>query len=283
VKPSHMLGAGLIAAMAWRSTPVAAQASASASAGLFSSYVWRGVTYTNRFVIQPEVSATLPVRKATLTGGLWANVEPARYDHFSDISENGATPNRVDVTEVQWYGELGLPIAKDATLTLGTTGYIFPNDDGLTRDADSMELYAVAELAGPLKPTASVYYDVRAVKGAYFEGGLSHTLAPESRVPVTLGAAAGFSAGQDADLDASGEPQAESFNCAKDGFTHADLSATADITTGALTFSPTLHFIITGDEATKSSRIEPEPGTGLPRLNRTGAKLWFGVTVGWTR
>jgi len=33
-----------------------------------------------------------------------------------------------------------------------------------------------------------------------------------------------------------------------------------------------LHLIVTGDEATKSSRIEQEPGTGLPRLNRTGTK-----------
>jgi hypothetical protein len=276
------LGAVLLTAGWLRGAPAAAQVSATADASLFSAYVWRGVTYTNRFVLQPDLSVTFPVKHVSLTGDLWANIEPARYNGFSDISESGGT-SKFDVTEITWAGELGLPVTKQATLTLGATGYIFPNHSGLTEAENTVEVYGTAELDVPLKPTASLYYDVGVVRGAYLEGGISHEFAVAKKTSITLGGLAGFSAGQDADLDASGEPRAESFNFEKNGFTHADLWTTAAIAAGAMTISPTFHLIITGDDATKVSKIEHDPATGLSRFNRTGAKLWFGVTLEWAR
>jgi hypothetical protein len=282
VKRAHILGAVLLTAGWLYGASAAAQVSATADASLFSAYVWRGVTYTNRFVVQPDLSVTVPVQRVSLTGDLWANIEPARYNGFSDISESGGTA-KFDVTEVTWAGELGIPVTKQTTLTFGATGYIFPNHSGLTNEENTVELYGTAELDAPLKPTASLYYDVGVVRGAYVEGGISHEFALAKRTSMTLGGTVGFSAGQDADLDASGEPRAESFNFAKNGFTHADLWTTAAITAGAVSVSPTLHVVITGDDVTKASKIEHDPDTGLPRFNRTGAKLWFGVTLEWAR
>lgn len=282
MKRARILAAGLVAALLVRGTPGSAQASVALNAGLYSAYTWRGVTYTNNFVIQPDISATMPAGRMSVTGGLWANIEPARYDGFRDISENGGTSG-FDVAEINWLGELGVPLAKQATLTAGATGYIFPNDDGLTSTSNSVELYGRVELDMPLNPTAALYYDIGPVKGAYMEGGISHTVSALNNVPLTFGALAGISAGQDAELDADGEPQAESFNFEKNGFTHADLWASADFTAGTLAISPTLHVIVTGDETTKVSRMEPDLATGMPRPNRTGAKLWFGVAIGWPR
>jgi hypothetical protein len=282
VKRARILGAGLVAALLVRGTPGAAQASVAANAGLYSAYTWRGVTYTNNFVIQPDIAATIPAGRMSVTGGLWANVEPTRYDGFRDISENGGMSG-FDVAEINWLGELGVPLTKQATLTAGATGYIFPNDDGLTSTSNSVELYGRVKLDIPFSPAAALYYDIGPVKGAYVEGEVSHTVSALGAVPLTFGALAGISAGQDAQLDADGEPQAESYNFEKNGFTHADLWASADLTAGALAISPTLHLIVTGDETTKISRMETDPATGMPRPNRTGAKLWFGIAIGWSR
>lgn len=282
MKRANILDAVLLTAGTLRGGPAAAQVSMAANVGAFSSYVWRGVTYTNRFVVQPDASVTIPVKQASLTGGVWANIEPARYDGFGDISESGGLKD-FDVAEVDWFGEIGIPMAKRATLTLGITGYIFPNDEGLTSISNSVELYGRAELIGALNPTASLYYDVGKVRGAYLEGGLSHPFAIGQHTSLTLGALAGVSAGQDADLDATGEPQAEASNFEKNGFTHADVWTSADITAGALTITPAVHVIVTGDDATKVSEFVRAPVTGEPEPNRTGTKLWFGVTVGWAR
>jgi hypothetical protein len=187
------------------------------------------------------------------------------------------------VSEIDWTGELALPPTGKAALTFGATGYIFPNSGGLTEESNSVELYGVAEFAMPLNPTALLSYDVGVVDGAYFEGGLSHSFALSPRTSLTIGGLAGFSAGQDAELDAEGEPQAKSYNFEKNGFTHADLWANMDFTLGSIAMTPTLHVIVTGDEETNYSKMERHPDTGLPDYNRTGAKVWFGVTLGWAR
>ena len=118
------------------------------------------------------------------------------------------------------------------------------------------------------------------VKGLYVEGSVSHSIQPkDQKFSVVLGALAGFNAGQDADLDASGTPQAEFFNFADDGFTHLDLSAAVPFTAGPLSFSPAIHFVVTGDDATKFTKIDET--TGLP--NSKDVKLWGGVTISWSK
>ena len=53
-----------------------------------------------------------------------------------------------DLTEFDWWAELGIPIGK-VTLTPGATGYIYPNDGGLTEDNNTIEIY------GKFRPISS--------------------------------------------------------------------------------------------------------------------------------
>ena len=52
MKRANVLGAALVVAgLVATAVPVAAQATVGADVGLFSHYVWRGITYTNKFVL----------------------------------------------------------------------------------------------------------------------------------------------------------------------------------------------------------------------------------------
>ena len=259
-------------------TPGHAQVTVGADLGAFTSYVWRGITFTNKFVLQPDAYLTFPTGPASFTAGGWFNIEPGKYDGATDISEGGGLSS-FDVAEFDWWGEFNYPYQK-ANFTLGGTGYIYPNDAGLTSDFNTVEIYGKVALSVPLNPKLSAWYDVDKVKGLYVEGSVSHSIQPkDQKFSVVLGALAGFNAGQDADLDASGTPQAEFFNFVDNGFTHLDLSAAVPFSAGPLSFSPAIHFVVTGDDATKFTKIDET--TGLP--NSKDVKLWGGVTISWSR
>ena len=165
-----------------------------------------------------------------------------------------------------------------ATLTGGVTAYIYPNSQGLTSDFNTVEIYGKAAFDVPLSPKVSLYYDVDKIKGAYIEGSISHSLAASEKVSIDLGALAGFSAGQGADLDAAGIPQADFFNFEGNGLTHLDLSAGVPLTAGILSITPVLHFVINSDDATKVTSLDKV--TGLP--NSKDVKLWGGVSISWS-
>jgi len=279
MKRANVLGAALVVASAVATaTPAAAQATIGADVGLFSDYVWRGITYTNKFVIQPDAYITFPTGPASFTAGGWFNIEPGKYDGASDISESGGESS-FDVAEFDWWGEFNYPYQK-ANFTLGATGYYFPNDAGFTKQFNTIELYGKVGLSVPLSPKLAAWYDVDKVKGLYVEGSVSHTIQPkDQKFSVVLGALAGFNSGQDANLDANGVPQAEFFNFADDGFTHLDLSAAVPFTAGPVSISPAVHVVVTGDDATKFTKIDPNTG----ELNSKGVKVWFGGTISWSR
>ena len=101
-----------------------------------------------------------------------------------------------DVAEFDWWGEFNYPYQK-ANFTLGATGYYFPNDAGFTKDANTSRSTARSAFDVPLNPKLAVWYDVDKIKGAYFEGSISHTIQPkDQKFSVVLGALAGFNAGQ---------------------------------------------------------------------------------------
>ena len=123
----------------------------------------------------------------------------------------------------------------------------------------------------PLSPSLSVYYDVDKIKGAYFEGSISHTFPASENVGVTLGALAGLNAGQGVPDDPTSD---ESANFADNGFTHLDLSASTEFTAGIFSITPALHFVINGDDFTKFTS---------PTKFDKDVKLWGGVSIGWSK
>jgi hypothetical protein len=271
VLPSALLLAGALA------TPVQAQTEAGADLAFFSSYVWRGLSLTNKPVFQPAVYLSIPAGNASVTLGGWANIDLGKYDDLNDdIGESGGSSS-FNFAEFDPYAEVSFPVGK-ATLTGGATAYIYPNDANapndfglLTSDANTVEIYGKLGLDVPLSPELSIYYDVDKIKGAYFEAGVSHSLAASEKVSIDLGAIAGFSAGQGVPDDPLSD---ESSNFEGDGFTHLDLSAGVPFTAGAVSITPALHFVINGDERTKI--------TSPSDLDKD-TKLWGGVTLSWSK
>ena len=253
--------------------PGHAQASFGVDLDLFSSYVWRGLSLTNKPVAEPAVWVSFPAGNASITAGGWANIDLGKYDNASDISESGGS-SAFNFAEFDPYAEVSFPVGK-ATLTGGVTAYIYPNDFGLTSDANTVEIYGKLGVDAPLSPTLSIYYDVDKIKGAYIEAGVSHTLPASEKVSIDLGAVAGFSAGQGIPDDPLSE---ESSNFADDGLTHIDLSAHVPFTAGVFSITPALHFVINVDDATKVTKFDD---TGLVP-NSKDVKLWGGVSFSWS-
>jgi hypothetical protein len=272
-----LCGALLCAASLTYLPPLSAQTEVGVDLGVFSSYVWRGLTRTNKPVLQPAAYLSVPVGNASVTLGGWSSVDLGKYDDLADdLSESGGSSS-FNFAEFQPYAEVSFPVGR-TTLTGGITGYVFPNSGSapngfglLTSDANTVEIYGKLGLDALLNPELSVYYDVDKIKGAYIEGGVSYSLAAGERLAVDLGATAGFSAGQGIPDDPASD---ESANYNDDGFTHLDLSAGLPFTTGALSITPALHFVINGDERTKVT--SPSDGD-------TDVKLWGGVSLSWSK
>ena len=253
--------------------PAHAQATFGVDLDLFSSYVWRGLSLTNKPVAQPALWVSFPAGNAAITVGGWSSIDLGKYDDVNDdISLSGGT-SAFNFAEFDPYAEVSFPVGR-ATLTGGVTAYIYPNDldaapnGGLDSDANTVEIYGKVGLDLPLSPELSVYYDVDKIKGAYIEANISHSLPASEKISIDLGAAAGFSAGQ----GLSDDPD-ESLNFFDDGFTHLDLSAGVPFAAGAVSITPVLHLVITGDDFTKITS---------PSNIDTSAKLWGGVSFSWS-
>jgi uncharacterized protein (TIGR02001 family) len=271
MKRANVLGAALVvASTVAAATPAQAQATLGADLALFSSYVWRGLSLTNKPVAQPDIYVTFPAGKASVTLGGWANIDLGKYDDGNnDISESGGL-SAFNFAEFDPWAEVSFPVGEKATLTAGATAYIYPNDAGLTSDFNTVEIYAKAALAVPLNPKLAVWYDVDKVNGAYFEGSISHSLPLGEKNSLSLGALAGFSAGQ-AVPDSPTSDDLANFN--DNGFTHLDLSAGVPLTAGVFSITPAIHLVINGDEFTK-----------ITSPTKThDVKAWGGVTISWSK
>ena len=253
------------AILAGAARPAHGQATVGADVGLFSGYVWRGVSLTNRPVGQPGVYAAFPAGNASITVGGWANVDLGRYNGSDDLSQSGGGSG-FNLSEFDPWAEVSVPVGK-ATVTGGVIGYVFPNEFGATDDFNTWEVYGKVGLGVPLSPKLAVYYDFDKVNGAYLEGTVAHAV-PLGSVSLNLGALAGLSVGQ-----AEGDDPGELNNFFENGFTHLDLSAGVPFSVGILTLTPVLHFLVNGDEVTKFTA----PG------DESDVKLWGGLTISWSR
>jgi Bacterial protein of unknown function (Gcw_chp) len=246
---------------------VHAQTEIGAQVDLFSSYVWRGVSLTNKPVLQPDLWASFPAGNASVTVGGWANIDIGKYDGDDDISESGGL-SAFNFAEFNPYAEVSFGTGK-ATLTGGIVGYIYPNDtdNGLNSDFNTWELYGKVGFDVPFAPEISLYYDIDKVNGAYLEAAGSHSLPLGENHTLDLGALVGLNAGQNFEEDSEDTP-----NFLDNGLTHLDFSAGVPLTAGVFSITPLLHFQISIDEFTKATSLADE----------SDVKLWGGVSIGWS-
>ena len=249
-----------------------AQAEVGAQLDLFSSYVWRGVTLTNKPVAQPDLWVSFPAGSASITIGGWSNIDIGQYDDpENDISQSGGL-SAFNYAEFDPYAEVGFTSGK-TSITGGIVGYLYPNDldeapnGGLDSETNTWEVYGRLGFDVPLAPELSIYYDIDKVSGAYFEGAVSHSLALGASHTLDLGGLVGFNLGQGFSEDD------ESFNFDDDGMTHAEVSAGVPLTAGTFSITPVVHFQVNVDEATKFHS---------PTSDGSDFKLWGGVSIGWS-
>jgi hypothetical protein len=259
----------VVAAMAGPSA-ASSQVVLTTDAGAFNAYVWRGVTLTNQVVLQPDAYLSIPAGGGSAVVGVWGTIEAGRYDDpANDLSEGGGTSS-LNATEVNVWAEYGHSLGSKLNGTLGSLLYLYPNESGLTNDVNrTLEIYAKLQLVSPLSPKLSAWYDVDKVDGLYLEGSLSQTVAGIPGLPITLGALAGFSAGQGIN---QADP-AEIANFGKNTLTHVDLSATGALGVGPVTVSPTVHLLILNDDFARITK----PGVAKD------AKAWAGVSLSWSK
>jgi hypothetical protein len=270
----------LVAGALSYSAAAQAQATLGVDASLFSSYVWRGLSLTNKPVLEPDIYVTIPAGNASITLGGWANIDLGKYDDLDDdISESGGL-SAFNFAEFDPWAEVSYPVGK-ATLTGGITAYIYPNklDNQsatfvptpglLTKANNTVEIYGKIAADVPLSPKLALWYDVDKIKGLYGEASISHALQASEKVGVNLGALLGFNAGQG--VPDSGD---DLFNFADDGITHLDLSAGVPFTAGAFSITPAAHVVINADDFTKITS---------PSNTDKDVKFWGGVTISWSK
>ncbi len=251
--------------------PVSAQVGFGADLGLYSGYIWRGLSLTNRPVAEPDLWISMPVgANGSITLGGWSNIELGKYDDPAKHISQGGGVAGPDLTEFDPYLEYATTIG-NASLSLGVTGYIYPNHSGTTSESNTTELYAQLGLGTVLTPSISAYYDIDQIKGLYLEGSVSHDIAVSPSFTLTLGALGGFNAGMGCEADSNGNCTVAS-NFFDNGFTHADFSVATSFSAGSLSISPVFHFQISSDEGTKFNSPS--------KLNES-SKIWFGVVFSW--
>jgi uncharacterized protein (TIGR02001 family) len=143
--------------------------SASAEVGAFNKYIWRGFQLNHdSIVVQPSV--TLSCKGISINE--WANVDTN--------PDAGRKWNETDST-LSYDTNLG-PVALGA-------GYIYYN----VRDADdTQEIYLSAGYDTFLSPRLTVYKDIDAVPGYYFNFGLSHSIKLSEDVSLDLSGGVGY-------------------------------------------------------------------------------------------
>ncbi len=246
-----MLALGLVCA---GGAPLAAQLQAQGRVTLASAFVWRGLTVVNRPVVQPELTLTV----GRVSGGIWSNVEPRRYqgDRVLSMLAGRRAPG---FTEFDPYVEIAGKVA-GADVAFGGYGYLYTHSAGYDTEPNTAELYVRATLpALPIELSAN--YDVHAVQGAYLEAAVEHAAPrlPALQLALRLGASLG---------EASG-PETSFF--AQDGITHVQAGASLPLTIRGLELTPTADLVLGVDRETRWV---------APEQSRT-AKAFIGLSVAW--
>ena len=265
--------ARLLAVVAGVSLPGSLAAQAVVTANLYanSAFVWRGVTFAGRPVVQADLGLALPVVGGTVSGGVWLNGEPADYTSGRAITMVATGRGGPALTAIAPWLDYTRPMGR-VTSTFGVTTYAYPAITGFAPAFNTTELYARLALAAPLSPRVSVNHDLRKVRGAYVEGALAQAMPLGRRmatrgIGVTLGATAGWSAGQ-------GPNGTQTAYFGHEGLAFVDATASAALPIGhGLSVAPTLHLSFGRDSLARVQDL-----TGHSRT----FKPWLGVAASWS-
>jgi uncharacterized protein Gcw-chp len=271
-------GVALVTA-AW-AAPAGAQVTVAANAAFLSGYVWRGLTFSSKPVIQPDVSLTAH----GFTVGAWANIEPSKYDGSNDISQGGGIGSGVREFDawVEYTRTTG-----NVWWQLGWIIYVFdmndpppappPNRFGLFPAFNTHEFYGEASLSGlPVTPTLYASYDADKVNGLYVQPSVTYGWKAAPKVTINLTGLAGFSAGQ-------GRSPGDSANFAENGLTHVDLAASTSLAAGPVSVVPAFHFQISSDEFVRIRNGREFDQFWATGTKGSSTKVWGGVTLSWSR
>jgi uncharacterized protein (TIGR02001 family) len=244
--------------------PAAAQdATIGFDAAFNSAYNWRGLSLTNKPVIQPDVWLSA----LGFTGGVWANVEPTKYDGATDLSESGGV--RSGIAEIDYWIEYARTTG-NVSWKAGWVAYTYnKNNAGINNLFNTSEVYGNVSIGGlPVTPALGIWYDIDNVKGAFIQPSLSLPVKVAPTFTVNLTAMAGISAGQEVNTSNLNEGA----NFAKSGLAHADLGASTSFTAGPVSFAPQLHIQWCHDDFVKTSSVG----------HQHSVKFWGGVTLSWS-
>jgi hypothetical protein len=176
-----------MAAVVFLALPVrAAETSADGSVGIFSSYVWRGITIHEDMAVQPSVGLSYD--------GFGANL-------WTDW--NGDTEEHVET-------DLTLSYSFSIEKASLEVGYIYYALDGF---ADTQEFYVSAGYDVLLSPSLTLYWDFDEGEGAFLVASIGHSFELPHDIALNLGASASVNLENSVmGLDSDGEDFSNFYN-----------------------------------------------------------------------
>ncbi|MGQ0645937.1 MAG: hypothetical protein ACT4P7_00110 [Gemmatimonadaceae bacterium] len=244
------------------------QTTVAANATVASSYIWRGLTFTNASVVQPKVTVTRSGVLGSLSLFAAGNFEPTTAGSPTAIRQGGS---HVGLSELDLVAQWTKSVL-GTSLTAGWIGYRFNERNTVMTSAfNTDELFGAVKFDHlPLAPSVTAYADVGVVKGLYLEGSLVSSF--NAGRTVTLTALAGLAAGQERRGD-----QDTFYNFAQRGLTHVDFGATTSFGAFGVTISPSVHVQLS--PSGQNTRVSG----ALPAHSDRGHKEWFAIDIGWAR
>jgi hypothetical protein len=243
-------------------------------AALRSQYVWRGITRSSGWVLQPDLILGTGWSNSYANVGVWANIELFSTEPGAELSLGRTVGEWNGWIEYSWWNET-------VDLAFGYTRYWF--DDAASQERwspafDTGELYADAGWRiGPLEPRLAIWLDLEEVQGAYLE------LSATYRIPVLplaipslyLGALGGINSGQALDSEDPDEPA----YFEKNGLTHVGLWTYTQVYLPVgplkdLYGTVAFHFQFNSDSATRRAELGTEGAD-------QNTKWWLSLVLSW--
>lgn len=258
---------------------------------LASRFMWRGLTRSNHWVVQPDLYATvgkqgwvstaLDVSLVAISTGVWANVE-LMSSAPGDLSDLGA--GQRGLSEVNPWVQFTME-QYGQEFTAGFTSYFYLGDASRpasrNSEANTSEFYAAWRVVDEIvEPTFGWWFDPFYTMGSYVETGLLFKLSgmplpiPRAGLDpffgvVHLGVVAGWSAGQAVNLN----KPTEGAHFVENGLTHVEFSLASSMLVAKRWFiEPSLHLQINHDEATRRLNA-------VPLESDHGLVWWFTVVL----